>query len=51
MVKISNLHDNTENGTIKQYGVFLIFEWKGRVLLDTPDGADLLPVRGGDRHV
>ena len=30
MVKISNLHDNTENGTIKQYGVFLIFEWKGR---------------------
>ena len=30
MVKISNLHDTTENGSIKQYGVFLIFEWKGR---------------------
>ena len=30
MVKISNLHDTTENGSIKQYGVFLTFEWKGR---------------------
>ena len=28
--KISNLHDTTENGSIKQYGVFLTFEWKGR---------------------
>ena len=30
LVKISNLHDTTENGSIKQYGVFLTFEWKGR---------------------
>ena len=30
MVKISNLHDTTENGSIRQYGVFLTFEWKGR---------------------